>query len=155
MAVGEERLPGAVLALCTHNAVRSPMLEALLKRAFGTKIYVQSAGVEDGELNPFAVEVMREIGLDISGHRARPYADLPPDSYDLIAALSKPAYALARDIAAQQSVSVEYWDTPEPPPLSGERPREMILEDYRRLRDDLIRHIGNRFGIATEALSQP
>jgi len=56
----------AVLFACGMNAVRSPMAAGLLRRMFGTSVYVGSAGVQKGELDPFAVVVMEEIGIDIS-----------------------------------------------------------------------------------------
>ena len=65
------RLPEAVLFACTRNSIRSPMAEALLKHFHGARIYVQSVGVRPGEVNPFAVAVMDEMGIDISRHRAR------------------------------------------------------------------------------------
>ena len=51
-------LPGAVLFACTQNSVRSPMAEALLKHLLGHRIYVDSAGVRAGDVDPFAVEVI-------------------------------------------------------------------------------------------------
>jgi arsenate reductase len=55
-----------VLFICMHNAARSQMCEALLKHCGGDHFDAQSAGVEPWELNPLAVEVMAEIGIDIS-----------------------------------------------------------------------------------------
>ena len=51
------------------NSIRSPMAEGILKFLHGHKIYVDSAGVRDGEIDGFAVAVMDEIGIDISRHR--------------------------------------------------------------------------------------
>ena len=62
-------LPGSVLFACGQNAIRSPMAEGLMKYLHGLRLYVQSAGVRPGELDPFAVAVMDEIGIDISRHR--------------------------------------------------------------------------------------
>ena len=53
-----EELPGAVLFVCSENAIRSPMAEALFKNIYGNRAYVQSAGVRRGEINPFMREVM-------------------------------------------------------------------------------------------------
>ena len=60
------RAPQAVLFACGMNAVRSPMAAALVRHLFGSSIYVGSAGVRKGELDPFAVAVMDEIGIDIA-----------------------------------------------------------------------------------------
>lgn len=57
-----------VLFLCVHNSARSQMAEAYLKKFGGNKFYVESAGLEPGKLNPLAVEVMKEEGIDISNN---------------------------------------------------------------------------------------
>ena len=61
--------PSAVLFACNMNVVRSPMAEALLKRRLGTRVYVDSCGARHGELDPFVVEVMAEIGIDMNKHQ--------------------------------------------------------------------------------------
>ena len=88
---GEEEVPGAVLFCCTMNSVRSPMAEGILKQLIGTKIYVDSAGVREGEVDGFAVAVMKEIGIDISKHHAKTFDDLEDSSFDLIISLSPEA----------------------------------------------------------------
>jgi len=55
-----------VLFLCVHNSARSQMAEAYLKKFGGDAFHVESAGLEPGKLNPLAVEVMKEDGIDIS-----------------------------------------------------------------------------------------
>lgn len=65
-----------VLFVCIHNSARSQMAEALLNHLAGDRFEAESAGIEPGRLNPFAVEVMREIGIDISSHRTKGVRDL-------------------------------------------------------------------------------
>ncbi len=65
-----------VLFVCIHNSARSQMAEALLKKMAGDRFEVESAGLEPGRLNPLAVEVMKEIGIDISGNKAKSAFDL-------------------------------------------------------------------------------
>ena len=60
-----------VLFVCVHNSARSQMAEALLKKMAGDRFDVESAGLEPGKLNPLAVEVMKEIGIDISGNQTK------------------------------------------------------------------------------------
>jgi arsenate reductase len=64
-----------VLFICVHNAARSQMCEALLKHYGGGRFDVQSAGLEAGELNPLAVEVLAEIGIDISQNQTKSVFD--------------------------------------------------------------------------------
>ncbi|MFW5861141.1 MAG: arsenate reductase ArsC [Spirochaetota bacterium] len=60
-----------VLFVCVHNAARSQMAEAFLKEMAGDRFDVVSAGFEPGILNPLAVEVMKEVGIDISGNQTK------------------------------------------------------------------------------------
>ncbi len=70
-------LPDAVLFACTRNSVRSPMAEGLLKHLLGHRIYVDSVGVRVGEIDPFVIEVMEELGIDISKHRGKDFGRRP------------------------------------------------------------------------------
>ena len=93
--------PHAVLFACGMNAVRSPMAAALLQQMFGTNVYVGSAGVQKGELDPFAVAVMEEIGIDISRHKPITFEeldDLEGLNFDLIVTLSPPAHHRALEL---------------------------------------------------------
>jgi arsenate reductase len=64
-----------VLFVCVHNSARSQMAEAFLNHMAGDRFVAQSAGMEPGELNPLAVEVMREIGIDISRNETKGVLD--------------------------------------------------------------------------------
>lgn len=139
--------PQSILILCTQNAVRSPMAEALLKKIMPPEAKITSAGIEATQVNPFAICVMQEIGLDIADHESRAYGELPAANYDLIIALSRPAYDLAHEISGKTAAPVEYWETPEPPTMDMNGSREQILESYRLLLRDLKLHIANRFNV--------
>src|ERR1700761_8271846 len=65
-----------VLFICIHNSARSQMAEAFLKQTCGEQFEVFSAGLEPGKLNPIVVEVMREIGIDISGNQTKAVFDM-------------------------------------------------------------------------------
>jgi protein-tyrosine-phosphatase len=73
---GQGDLPAAVLFACTMNAVRSPIAAAILRHLAGRRIYVESAGVREGEPDPFVDTVMDEIGIDVSRHKPRTLSDL-------------------------------------------------------------------------------
>ncbi len=72
MSTGKDK----VLFVCVHNSARSQMAEAWLKEMAGDRFEVESAGLEPGELNPLAVEVMKEVGLDISANQTKSAFDL-------------------------------------------------------------------------------
>lgn len=140
---GGGELPSAVLFACARNAVRSPMAAALLKHLAGNRIYVESAGVRPGETDPFAVSVMDEIGIDMSGHVPKSIDDLHDLSFDLIVTLAPEAHHKALQLAHGYAIDVEYWPTPDPTLASGAR--EQILDAYREVRDRLFSAIKARF----------
>lgn len=136
-------LPAAVLFACTHNSVRSPMGEALLKHLLGHRIYVDSAGVRSGEIDPFVIEVMDEIGIDVSRHRAKAFDDLEDTSFDLIISLSPEAQHQAVELTRTMACDVEFWNTFDPTLVEGSR--ETRLQAYRDVRDQLKKRIEARF----------
>lgn len=138
-----EDLPGAILFACNLNAVRSPMAAALMRHLYGRWVFVESIGVRQGELDPFAVAVMDEIGIDISQHSPRPFEELMDTSFDIIVTLTPQAHHKALDMTSSFAVDVEHWPTFDPTATSGSR--EQIMDAYRQVRDDLERQIKQRF----------
>jgi protein-tyrosine-phosphatase len=140
----------AVLFACTHNAVRSPMAEGLLKHLLGHRIYVDSVGVRPGgELDPFAVQVMDEIGIDIAKHRPKAFDELEDDSFDEVISLSPEAQHRAVDMTRVMACDVVFWNTFDPTLIEGSR--ESRLDAYRQVREQLMRRIKEHFGIAPMA----
>lgn len=148
------RSPQAVLFMCGQNSVRSPTAAALLRHLVPRGLYVQSAGVSKAQLDPFAVAVMKEIGLDISNHKPWTVADLEDWeglNFDLIVTLSPEAHHKAMQLTATSATEVEYWPTPDPVGVEGRR--ELQLDAYRHVRDTLRQRIKERFapvGIGNE-----
>jgi protein-tyrosine-phosphatase len=138
--------PLAVLFACGFNAVRSPIAAALFSQIFGRTIYVGSAGVRKGELDPFAVAVMEEIGVDISRHKPVTFEELEDWeglNFDLIVTLTPQAHHRALELTRTSAVDVEYWPTPDPSAIEGSRAQK--LDAYRELRDQLLARIRERF----------
>ena len=138
-------LPSAVLFACTENTVRSPMAEAILKYLHGRHIYVDSVGVRKGELDGFAVAVMDEIGIDISHHHPKTFEELEDTSFDLVTSLSPEAQHKAVEMTRVVACDVEFWNTFDPSVIEGSR--EVRLEAYRQVRDELMRNIKIRFPV--------
>ncbi|HXW41311.1 MAG TPA: arsenate reductase ArsC [Xanthobacteraceae bacterium] len=138
--------PLAVLFACGLNSVRSPIAAGLFAQMFGRAIYVGSAGVRKGELDPFAMAVMEEIGVDISRHRPITFEELDELeglNFDLIVTLSPEAHHRALELTRTSAVEVEYWPTPDPTDVEGSR--EQRLEAYRAVRDQLLNKLRERF----------
>jgi len=133
----------AVLIACTMNAVRSPMAAAMLRHLAGQRLYIESAGVRAGELDPLAVAVMDEIGLEIGKHRPRCFEDLEDGSFDLVITLSPEAQHKAVELTRTADTRVEYWPTMDPTAVEGSR--EQRLGAYREVRDQLMERLKQRF----------
>ena len=136
-------LPGSVLFCCTMNSLRSPMAEAMLKHLHGRQIYVDSAGVRTGPIDAFAVAAMDELGIDITKHKAKSFNDLEDGSFDIIISLSPEAQHRAVEMTRSMAAEVEFWNTFDPSVVEGSR--EVRLEAYRQVRDQLTNRIRQRF----------
>lgn len=134
----------ALLFVCNMNAIRSPMAEGLMRRRFGSRYWLQSCGVRPGTgVDLLAVEVMDELGVDISAHRPESFADLDDLSFDLIVTLAPEAHHRALEFTRSLSIDVEYWPCLDPTVIEGSR--EQRLAEYRAVRDGLDRRIAMRF----------
>ena len=142
-------LPSAVLFACTLNSLRSPMAEAMLKHLHGRSIYVDSVGARAGEVDGFAVAVMDEIGIDISGHRSKTFDELEDTSFDLVISLSPEAQHKAVEMTRVMACEVEFWNTFDPSLVEGSR--EVRLDAYRQVREQLKARILERFPLGTLA----
>jgi protein-tyrosine-phosphatase len=139
--------PKAVLFACGMNAVRSPIAAGLFQQMFGASMVVGSAGVQKGELDPFAVAAMDEIGIDIARHKPTTFEELDELgelNFDMIVTLSPPAHHKALDLIRTHPAQVEYWPTVDPTGIEGSR--EQRLNAYRELRDQLMARMQERFG---------
>ncbi len=140
------RTPQAVLFACGQNSVRSPMAAGLLQQMFPHTLYVRSAGVKKGELDPFVVAVMAEMGQDLSKHRPMTFEELEDwegMNFDLIITLSPEAHHKALDLTRTMAADVEYWPTVDPTDTQGNR--EQKLAAYREVMDGLLLRIRKRF----------
>src|ERR1700680_4180698 len=140
------RTPQAVLLACGLNSARSPMAQSLLQQMFPHALYVKSAGARKGELDPFAVAVMAELGQDISGHKPTTFEELDDWeglNFDLIITLSPEAHHRALELTRTLAAEVEYWPTHDPTGADGNR--EQKLQAYREVREELMRRIRARF----------
>ena len=136
----------SVLFACGQNSVRSPMAAGLLHAMFPNTLYVRSAGVKKGELDPFAVAVMAELGQDISSHKPITFEELEDWeglNFDLIVTLSPEAHHKALELTRTLAADVEYWPTHDPSATDGSR--EQKLAAYREVCDQLLLRIRRRF----------
>lgn len=125
-----------------------------MKQLYGRAAYVQSAGVKnDLEVDGFAVAVCREIGVELSRHRARNFDEMRQwgddlGGFDLVIALSPASQRQALELTRFFHLEVEYWPVLDPTGI-GET-REAKLAAYRQARDQIRAKMVERFGAPVE-----
>lgn len=121
-----------------------------MKRFYGQRAYVQSAGVHnDLEIDGFAIAVCAEKGLELSRHRSRSFDEMSQwgddlSAFDLIVALSPASQRAALELTRHAHIDVEYWPVMDPTGL-GET-REEKLTAYRQTREQIRARMIERFG---------
>lgn len=138
--------PQAVLFVCAHNQIRSPMAAAIAKYMFKS-LYIASAGIRKGENDPFVTAVMEELGIDLSRHKPKTLNELEEYeglNFDLVISLSPEAHHRALDLTRTLAFDEEYWPVQDPSITEGSR--EQRLDAYRAVRDDLMKRIRARLG---------
>jgi len=135
--------PNSVLFACNFNSVRSPMAEGLAKHFFGDRIYIDSVGVRQGEIDSFAIAVCAEMSVDISHHNSKTFDDLEDTSFDLVVSLTPEAQHRAVELTRTMAVELEYWPSMDPTGINGSR--EVVMAAFRQVRDQLLKRIKERF----------
>lgn len=133
---------GKVLFLCYLNSIRSPMAEGLMQRAYPDAV-VDSCGLASGELDDLMVGVMRERGVDMTGHESRTLDQMAKD-YDVVIALTAEAGPVAEGYFEGTGAVVETWQLPDPTKFYYDV--RQMMNDYRAVRDNLDMRIKRRFG---------
>ena len=133
------RIP-RILVLCTGNSCRSQMAEGFLRQAFGEWTVVRSAGVVAHGLNPRAVAVMAEAGVDISEHRSKTIEELEGEYFDHVITVCDHA----RENCPWLPTAAQRWHQDFLDPAIAVGTEEEILAEFRWVRD-LIREYCVRF----------
>jgi arsenate reductase (thioredoxin) len=122
-----------VLILCTGNSARSPMAEGLLRHDGGANFVVESAGVEPSFVRTEAIEVMRELGIDISGHRSKSVDEFAGQPFDYVITVCDNANQNCPIFpAATQHI---HWSVEDPAAVDGDE--QTRLQAFRNARDEL------------------
>jgi arsenate reductase len=122
-----------VLFLCTANSCRSQMAEGIINHSFGDKITAFSAGTQATYVNTTAIEVMKEIGIDISKHHSKNLTAFDGQSFDYVITLCGDANETCPlYIGGTKKIHIGFDD-----PAKAEGTREEILHEFRRVRDEI------------------
>lgn len=124
-----------ILFLCTGNSCRSQMAEGWGRALAPSGYHVYSAGVEAHGLNPLAVEVMNEAGIDISTHSSQIVDELSGIPWDIVVTVCDSARERCPYLPGAHRLIHHSFD--DPPRLSASLPREEALVIYRRVRDEI------------------
>lgn len=130
----------SILFLCVANSARSQMAEGLARMVFGDRVPVLSAGSEPSKVNPYAVEVMRELGVDLAAHRSKAVQTIDPATVATVITLCAEEVCPAFLGKARRL----HWPIPDPASKDPSIPREEMLTRFRTARDT-IRGMLERF----------
>ena len=132
----QRKMKVKVLFLCTGNSCRSQMAEGWARSLKGDVIEPYSAGIETHGLNPHAVKVMAEAGVDISDHTSKTLADLSGVAFDYVVTVCGHAHETCPIFPGDAKVVHVGFDDP-PKLAAGESDPEKALSHYRRVRDEI------------------
>jgi len=125
-----------ILFLCVANSARSQMAEGLARTLFGARIPVQSAGSEPSKVNPYATEVMREVGIDLTTHTSKSVQTIDPETVETVITLCAEEVCPVFLGEAQRL----HWPI-EDPATKESLPREEMLRRFRTARDEIQRRL--------------
>ena len=130
----------SILLLCVANSARSQMAEGLGRMIFGDRVPVMSAGSEPSKVNPYAIEVMRELGVDLTTHHSKSVQTIDPSKVGTVITLC------AEEVCPVFLGKVRrlHWPIPDPASKDPSIPREEMLTRFRTARDT-IRGMLERF----------
>jgi arsenate reductase len=125
-----------VLFVCIHNSARSQMAEAWLNHLCGESLQAESAGLEPGTINPLAIEVMQEVGIDISKNKTQGVFDLFKAGrlFHYVVTVCDGASAERCPIFVGMTKRV-HWSFPDPSAVVGTHAEK--LEQVRKIRDQI------------------
>ena len=131
-----------VLFICTANAARSQMAEGLLRVKYGNRFDVYSAGTRPSRVSSRAIQVMHEIGIDISQHHSKSIDEISGITFDLAVTLCDNAQQICPVVFCSKKTIHQGF--PDPHLTSGGEGE--ILEGYRNVRDGIATWIDTMFG---------
>ena len=121
------------LILCTGNSARSQMAEGLLRRMGEDRFEVFSAGTHPGHVNPLAIEAMREIGIDINGHRSKSVDEFLGQEFDYVITVCDNANSNCPVFPGKTERL--HWSFDDPAAAEGDESQRLAV--FRRVRDEI------------------
>lgn len=132
--------PRHVLFLCVANSARSQMAEGIARSLAPASVKISSAGSKPSTVNPFAIQALAEVGIDLTGHHSKSVNDIPPGDVDTVITLCAEEVC---PVFLGKAHRV-HWGLPDPAG-AGSTPQEQ-LQAFRGVRDELRRRLAVLFG---------
>ncbi len=129
-----------VLFICTHNSARSQMAEGILRALYPERYEAYSAGTEPSGIDPHAVQVMEEIGIDISRQRAKSIQEFRDEMFDYVVTVCDRAKEICPFFPGRKIILRRF---PDPSQLKGSEME--ILEGFREIRDEIMAWVASVF----------
>jgi arsenate reductase len=130
-----------VLFICTHNSARSQMAEGLLRYLYGDTYDVESAGTEATRVNPFAIEALADIGIDISSHRSKTIDEFQNQLFDIVVTVCDHANETCPFFPTKgKKIHKGFND-----PSNTKGTDEEILQSFKTVRDEIKKWIVDEF----------
>ena len=126
-----------VLILCTGNSCRSQMAEGFLRHLGGDRFEVFSAGIKPTEVNPLAIKVMAEVGIDISSHRSKSAMEFIKQQFDYVITVCDNVKQTCPVFPGKYKKI--HWDLEDPAEASGSEEDRLVV--FRKIRDQIQNNI--------------
>jgi arsenate reductase (thioredoxin) len=123
----------SILFLCVANSARSQMAEGLARAMFGDRATIQSAGSQPSQVNPYAIEAMREVGADLAGHTSKSVDAIDPASVDTVITLC------AEEVCPVILGKLRrlHWPIPDPASTDPTLSHDELLQRFRTARESI------------------
>jgi arsenate reductase len=131
----------SVLFVCTHNSARSQMAEGLLNHLYGDRYEAFSAGTEQTRVHPLAIEAMRRIGVDISGHESKIVDRFGDRQFDIVITVCDLARATCPFVPAKSERL--HWSLEDPSSAMGTSEQQLAV--FEKVREEIKRKIVAQF----------
>ncbi|HPD55787.1 MAG TPA: arsenate reductase ArsC [Smithellaceae bacterium] len=132
-----------VLFLCTANSCRSQMAEGITNHFFGDKLAAFSAGTQASFVHPLAIEVLKEIGIDISNHRSKNLTEFEGQTFDYVITLCGDANETCPlYIGGTKKTHIGFDD-----PARATGTHDQLLQEFRRVRDEIKDKLADFFEV--------
>ena len=141
-AMNEKGKKERVLFICTHNSARSQMAEGILRALYGDQYEVFSAGTQPTKVNPYAIKVMAEIGIDISHHRSKSVEEFYGMEFDYVVTVCDRAKETCPFFPGGKVYIHKGFEDPS----EAEGEEDEIIAKFRKVRDEIREWIEETFG---------